>query len=1484
MQGVSNQVTLSRTPWTVELDVQPHIIRRYPYGDTVSTTEMDIRAVTNQVRGGNYCAYVVNVTTNVTLNPICGNYGDNSFKIVPANNGDTYMAFVADGTSSTMPFNDIQAISGGFMALGGELLSTKSIGGGLSAAQKYSQCYEVDPVNTATGEFYLGSTDLSVSGVGPALTLSRTYSSTGASRDGPFGYGWATNVDMKLSVLTAGTADDPLPRRVEITQENGSSVPFGKAGASGYVTGPGILAALTYDATAQRWRYTRNSSTTFVFDATGALVSIEDRNGNTVTLARDSSGRVTSLSAAGGRSLTLTWSGTHVAQVADSAGRAVLYTYTSGNLTSVTAACGGVSNYAYDPAHYMTSLTTPGGGVTTNSYDSSHRVISQSDPLGRVTSFLYQTAISTNPTTITTITAPDASKTVDVYEGGRLAARTAAANTAIASTTTYVYDLAGNLTSTTDAMGGVIASTYDSAGNKLSQVDPMGRVTTWTYNNLREATSVTDALGRTTTMTYDTAGNLVSSTNPNARVTTWSYNPNGTVATSTDARGKTTQFGYDAVGRLVSSTDADGRTMSMTLNAVGVAVAQTNAAGNTTTATVDAVGRVLTTTDPLGRTTQMAYHTAGNVAAITDASGQATSYAFDVAGQLTSTTNALGKVSRFTYAPTGSLATIKDANNHTSTNAYNALGQLVSTTDPTGRITRYAYDLLGRQLSTTLPSGARSSLTYDAADQVTSSTDAKGAVTAFTYNLNGQLLTVVDPLGRTTSNAYNADGLLSTRTLPDGSTETYAYDAVGQVTAFTNADGKVATYLYSNTGRVTSKTEPGGLVTSYAYDAAGRPSVHTLPDGTTLTPAFDDASQLVRLRYSTAGSTDTTYTYDALGQPLTMTDATGTSSFAYDAIGRLTSESNGAGASTGYGYDNVGQLTSITYPGARSVNYAYDEAGQLASLTDWSNKTTTFGWTTNGQLANQVDPNGVSQANSYDAAGRLTSLATSTSQGALATFGYTYDAAGQVTSTQTTVGGNSVDTSYGYDALSQLASVATTPSGGATSTSAAAASSAGLLTTTPNGATLSYGAAQQVTSLVPAVGPVVTFGYDDRGSRISSTVAATEAEPSATTSYAYAPSGALASVTTPTASIAYTSDARGLRQSRTVDGATDEFTWSSVGGLPLLLDDGDHSYVYGPSSTPIAQVDDSTGVIEYLHADLLGTPRLLTDAAGAVVGSVSFDAFGNRATYTGTQSAFGFTGNWTDPDTGLLYLRARDYDPATGQFLTVDPAVDATRQPYAYAGNNPISRTDPTGLQYGSDDPWTSFNETFNPVSVLLNGSSNLGNHTANGCDIGVLAGDALDVAFGLAGLALTAIPGAGLVTAGVKALLKDGVTALLKSTLRQLLGGAERSAVRDGAEAEGTTALSITKPYARPGGATTAEQRASVQGRSCVDCGVTSGTQVADHIDPLVKEYYRTGSIDLERMRSIEAVQPQCPTCSASQGGTLSWFSRAMRDFWGLG
>jgi hypothetical protein len=86
------------------------------------------------------------------------------------------------------------------------------------------------------------------------------------------------------------------------------------------------------------------------------------------------------------------------------------------------------------------------------------------------------------------------------------------------------------------------------------------------------------------------------------------------------------------------------------------------------------------------------------------------------------------------------------------------------------------------------------------------------------------------------------------------------------------------------------------------------------------------------------------------------------------------------------------------------------------------------------------------------------------------------------------------------------------------------------------------------------------------------------------------------------------------------------------------------------------------------------------------------------------------------------------------------------------------------------------------------------------------------------------------------------------------------------------------TTPYKRPSGATTPAQRASVQGKPCVDCGKTTSKQIADHKTPLVKEYYETGRINKTRMRSLDSVQPQCPTCSARQGAEMSRYSKEQK------
>jgi filamentous hemagglutinin len=93
-----------------------------------------------------------------------------------------------------------------------------------------------------------------------------------------------------------------------------------------------------------------------------------------------------------------------------------------------------------------------------------------------------------------------------------------------------------------------------------------------------------------------------------------------------------------------------------------------------------------------------------------------------------------------------------------------------------------------------------------------------------------------------------------------------------------------------------------------------------------------------------------------------------------------------------------------------------------------------------------------------------------------------------------------------------------------------------------------------------------------------------------------------------------------------------------------------------------------------------------------------------------------------------------------------------------------------------------------------------------------------------------------------------------------------------------------VTVPYSRPSGAgPNTAQRATVQGKPCVDCGVVTSNQVADHIDPLVVQYYRDGAVNVSGQSSVNAVQPHCPSCSASQGGQLGAFGKAMRKFFGF-
>jgi RHS repeat-associated protein len=103
----------------------------------------------------------------------------------------------------------------------------------------------------------------------------------------------------------------------------------------------------------------------------------------------------------------------------------------------------------------------------------------------------------------------------------------------------------------------------------------------------------------------------------------------------------------------------------------------------------------------------------------------------------------------------------------------------------------------------------------------------------------------------------------------------------------------------------------------------------------------------------------------------------------------------------------------------------------------------------------------------------------------------------------------------------------------------------------------------------------------------------------------------------------------------------------------------------------------------YVQADHQGSVIRVTDSAGAVVNSYTYDAYGQRLTATdGVEIAYGYTGREYDAESGLMYYRARVYDPAMGRFLQTDPLGFAAGDLnlYGYVGSNPVNAIDPTGL------------------------------------------------------------------------------------------------------------------------------------------------------------------------------------------------------------
>jgi RHS repeat-associated protein len=608
-------------------------------------------------------------------------------------------------------------------------------------------------------------------------------------------------------------------------------------------------------------------------------------------------------------------------------------------------------------------------------------------------------------------------------------------------------------------------------------------------------------------------------------------------------------------------------------------------------------------------------------------------------------------------------------------------------------------------------------------------------VTTDTYTNAGQLATRTTGYGTsaasTTSYCYDPDGNTTAVVAPDGNTSgTAPCETSFPWTVSSNANPTQAAYQTSygydssdelvSTTRPATTAAPSGSTTTATYDPAGNELTTTDPDGITTTYAYTPLNLTSSVSYSGSSAHSVTYTYDASGNKTGMTDATGSSSYIYDPFGELTSAINGAGQTTGYGYDADGDTTGITYPlpstatwaASDTVSYGYDNADRLTSATDFVGNKITITNTADGLPSSQaLGSTGDTIATTYGSTDAPSVITLKNSSSTLASISYAAAPAGEILTETDSPSVPTSPSTYSYDGQGRVTSM--TPGTGSQLSYSFDAS--GNLVSAAGGSAI-YDHAGEVTSATLS-GTNFSFTYNADGEELNVTAAGTTVA-----SGSWNGARELTAYNDSDGDLtAATYDGNGLRASSTgnpVGGSatSQQYVWDTIGQTPLLLMDSTNAYIYDGSGTPAEQVNLSTGTITYLAADSLGSVRATVNSSGAITGATSYDAMGNPLTTGGLSSAtpFGFAGGYTDP-TGLIYFLNRYYDPVLGQFISVDPMVAQTEQPYEYSGGDPVNATDPAGdLPIPHPDPGGCYNSC--PSSSVQSTQSD----TTNSCGVEV--------------------------------------------------------------------------------------------------------------------------------------------------------------------
>jgi RHS repeat-associated protein len=1064
-----------------------------------------------------------------------------------------------------------------------------------------------------------------------------------------------------------------------------------------------------------------------------------------------------------------------VTQIVDPDGYATSNEYDSrGNLLRTTDQNGYVIAYEYGPEDEVIAATDPRGTTTNYRYDSDGNLLEKSTPLTEtgeeaVTTYSYEAA----PGEITKVIDP------------------------IGNATELGYDAHGNRISLTDADGRETTFEYNLDGELTGSVSPAGN-----------APGGNPAAHRTV-YEHDAAGELTSETDPLGHKTEYGYDGNGNRTSVTDALGHTTERSFDADDELVQVTRADGSMLEDEYDPAGNRVAQIDGAGNETLYGYDALGRQTSVTDPNGNTTYVTYDPAGRRTSILDPEGNATYFGYDGVGQVTEIEYSDGTTpSVYQYYDEDGNRIYRYDGSGESTFTYDSLNRMTSAIDGSGATVDYEYDLGGRLTGITYPEGHHVGRAYDGAGNLTSVTDWLGHTTQFSYDEDANRTGIAYPNGVHTVRAFDAaDRLEGVLDRAGGSTLAsfdYTRDAAGQVTAeqFSNGGAGETSLSHDELNQlVQAGTE------EYGYDEAGNPTSF----GTGTSQEFDAAGQILSATRpapevpeepseepeepspeepagepgppgggSGAGSQGSGGGSPGGGQARPTTPAPPT----VDAMVKAKKVHHGVIVTPPLPASAGGDLllAFVSSPGkgqkvARVSGgglhwTALERADDRDGATEiWQARA---GQAAPGKLtihlrhqahavATAVAFRGSATVLGHAAARGHSSKPTGTLQGsagvALWAVGHS---AGQVKPTLPASGQQLV--AGFFDARSGDAGwVQALPAGGTGSPASQTKTSRwtlaavvvgagqGASASAAGGPAAASGASAGTSTLPPALrrtaglspGETITrhFSFNQRGDRVSE-----EAEGTPPVSFSYDQANRLVGVG---GDISYSYDGDGLRVEKNVAGLPTRFVWNQVEATPELLQEGDTAYVYGPEGEAIEQI--TAGIPTYLHQDQQGSTRLLTDAAGSIVGRYTYGAWGAVSSHSGTASTnLQFDGQYTDAETGFQYLRARYYDPSTGQFLSRDPLFEMTRTPFSFGLNDPIDLMDPTGLWciHTNTDGTCWGHSVFHAVAVGAG---------VVGLGVGVAA-----LTVGTAGLgtaAVVGIVGVGVVGAGAGCVEEPGLT-----------------------------------------------------------------------------------------------------------------------------